>query len=110
MPRAKNTKNEKKVLSVKIYHEEPQEVILYEGEFATLKEVANELGLSYSQAFELSSRGRSKSKKPKFKYYPIIDIKRTEPTQADIKVEKEKDLCKQLCEKYNVPLPKSLKV
>ena len=106
MPRAKNTKNEKKVLSVRIFHTEPQEVILYEGEFATLKDVANELGLSYSQAFELSSRGRSKAKKPKFKYYPIIEIKRTEPTQADIKVEKEKELAIKLCEKYNIGLVK----
>ena len=110
MPRAKNTKNEKKVLSVKIYHTAPNEVILYEGEFATLNDVAKELGLSYSQAFEFSSRGRSKQKKPKFKFYPIIEIKRKEPTQADIKLDKEKELCKQLCEKFNVPVPTALVV
>ena len=42
-----------------------QNEIIYKGQFATLKEIANELGLSYSQVVELSS-GRKKDNKGRY--------------------------------------------
>jgi hypothetical protein len=42
-----------------------QNQILFSGEFATLKQIAHELGLSYSQVVELSS-GRKKDNKGRY--------------------------------------------
>ena len=42
-----------------------QNEIIYKGQLATLKEIANELGLSYSQVEELSS-GRKKDSKGRY--------------------------------------------
>lgn len=42
-----------------------QNETIFKGEFSTLKEIANELGLSYSQVVELSS-GRKKDNKGRY--------------------------------------------
>ena len=42
-----------------------QNEIVFKGQFSTLKEIANELGLSYSQVVELSS-GRKKDNKGRY--------------------------------------------
>ena len=42
-----------------------QNETIFKGQFATLKEIANELGLSYSQVVELSS-GRKKDNKGRY--------------------------------------------
>ena len=100
MPRTKGTINTKKVLSVKIYHTEPEEIVIFQDDFATLQEVASALGISYNQAYELSTAGRSKKKKPQFRYYPTIEIKRKEPTNADKKKAREKELYEKLKAKF----------
>ena len=99
MPRTKGTINTKKVLSVKIYHTDP-EIVIFQDDFATLQEVATALGISYNQAYELSTAGRSKKKKPQFRYYPTIEIKRKEPTNADKKKARELELYEKLKAKF----------
>lgn len=48
---------------------------LLEREFKTLKDIAIELGLTYQQVADLSSRTIKKDYQ-KFKYYPKIEIRR----------------------------------
>lgn len=51
-----------------------QHQVLYSGEFATLKQISHELGLSYSQVVELSS-GRKKDSKGRYDTnYRLIKI------------------------------------
>ena len=50
-------------------------VTLLEKEFKSLKEISIELGLTYQQVADLSSRTKQKEYQ-KFKYYPKIVIQR----------------------------------
>ena len=50
-------------------------VTLLDRKFKTLKEISNELGLTYQQVADLSSR-KTKKEYQKFKYYPKIEIQR----------------------------------
>lgn len=52
-----------------------EEVILLCKEFKTLKDIANELGLTYAQVADFSSR-RPKKNYKNFKYFPKIEINR----------------------------------
>lgn len=50
-------------------------VTLLDRKFKTLKEISNELGLTYQQVADLSSR-KTKKEYQKFKCYPKIEIQR----------------------------------
>ena len=50
-------------------------VTLLEREFKSLKDISKELGLTYQQVADLSSR-KTKKEYQKFKYYPKIQIQR----------------------------------
>tara|TARA_R110000824_G_scaffold276503_1_gene464981 strand:- start:2778 stop:3041 length:264 start_codon:yes stop_codon:yes gene_type:complete len=52
-----------------------QSVTLVNKNFRTLKEISEELGLTYQQVADLSSR-KTKKKYQQFKYFPKIDIMR----------------------------------
>ena len=52
-----------------------EEVVLLCKEFKTLKDIANELGLTYAQVADFSSR-RPKKNYKNFKYFPKIEINR----------------------------------
>ena len=90
--------NKKKVWYVKVYH---TDLTLFEGQFATYKEISQALGLTYNQVFELSKNGRSKKKIPAFKFYPCIDIYRDAETDQSIKIKKKKEKMQKLCNKSN---------
>ena len=60
----------------KIYQDlGPASVTLLDRRFKTLKEISKELGLTYQQVADLSSR-KTKKDYQKFKYYPKIEIQR----------------------------------
>ncbi len=50
------------------------EITLHECICATLKEIASELGLTYQQVADISSKARKRKDFTKFKYYPKIEI------------------------------------
>jgi len=50
-------------------------ITLLDRRFNTLKEISNELGLTYQQVADLSSK-KKKKEYQKFKYYPKIEIQR----------------------------------
>tara|TARA_R100001129_G_C5202371_1_gene214187 strand:+ start:103 stop:321 length:219 start_codon:yes stop_codon:yes gene_type:complete len=52
-----------------------QEIILLCKEFKSLKDIANELGLTYSQVADFSAR-RNKKNYKNFKFFPKIEINR----------------------------------
>ena len=59
----------------KIYHDigENTAMTLHNQDYNCLKEIANDLGLTYQQVADLSSR-RDKKKYQQFKYFPKIEI------------------------------------
>ena len=59
----------------KVYHPE-QDYILLHKEFNSLKELGDELGLSYNQIADISSEKKKKKDYRKFKYYPKIEIEK----------------------------------
>ena len=61
------------MFNCKIYHDENN--ILHNQEYKCLKDLANDLGLSYQQVADLSSR-KEKKKYQEFKYFPKIEINR----------------------------------
>ena len=64
------------MFTCKIYQDlGPASVTLLEKEFKSLKEISIELGLTYQQVADLSSRTKQKEYQ-KFKYYPKIVIQR----------------------------------
>lgn len=64
------------MFSCKIYQElGSSSLTILDREFKTLKDIAKELGLTYQQVADLSSRG-SRKRYQQFKYYPKIDIRR----------------------------------
>ena len=73
MPRKSGSKTIKKVwnCSINVAGNE-----LHNKDYTTLQELANDLGLSYSQAYELAPNGRVKKTTNNFKYKPNINITR----------------------------------
>ena len=68
----------------KIYQDfGPASVTLLEKEFKSLKEISIELGLTYQQVADLSSRS-TKKEYQKFKYYPKIVIQRIPKNRSTI--------------------------
>ena len=59
----------------KIYHDigNNTSMTLHNQDYNCLKEIANDLGLTYQQVADLSSR-RDKKKDQEFKYFPKIEI------------------------------------
>ena len=64
------------MFNCKIYHTiGDEEFILMDKNYKGLKEMSKDLGLTYQQVADLSSR-REKKKYQQFKYFPTIDITR----------------------------------
>jgi len=61
------------MFNCKIYHDENN--ILHYQEYKCLKDIANDLGLTYQQVADLSSR-KEKRKYQEFKFFPKIEINR----------------------------------
>jgi len=59
------------MFTCKIYHNELN--ILHNENYNSLKEIAEDLGLTYQQVADLSSR-KEKKKYQQFKYFPKIEI------------------------------------
>ena len=72
------------MFTCKIYQDfGPASVTLLEKEFKSLTEISIELGLTYQQVADLSSRS-TKKEYQKFKYYPKIVIQRIPKNRSTI--------------------------
>lgn len=93
--RNKGCKTNKKCWSVVI---KQGEIELHNKEYSTLREAANDLGLTYSQICELGPNGRNKKRAIHFKFMPDIKItklgKKEEPENKLIESLSEDDLNK----------------
>ena len=49
---------------------------LHNKQYKTLQDAADDLGLTYNQMFEFTSKGRHKKRQTKFKFYPDICIRK----------------------------------
>ena len=65
------------MFNCKIYHDigNNTSMTLHNQDYNCLKDIANDLGLTYQQVADLSSR-RDKKKYQEFKYFPKIEITR----------------------------------
>ena len=65
------------MFNCKIFHDigENTSMTLHNQDYKCLKEIATDLGLSYQQVADLSSR-KEKKKYQEFKYFPKIEINR----------------------------------
>jgi len=64
------------MFNCKIYHELGESSLtIFDRDFKSLREIAIELGLSYQQVADLSSR-ITRPKYQQFKFFPKIDISR----------------------------------
>ena len=65
------------MFNCKIYHDigETTSMTLHNQDYKCLKEIAEDLGLTYQQVADLSSR-KDKKDYQKFKYFPKIEINR----------------------------------
>ena len=65
------------MFNCKIYHSNPDgpDIVLLDKDYKDLKEMSYDLGLTYQQVADLSSR-KEKKKYQKFKYFPSINITR----------------------------------
>ena len=70
--RTKGAKTEKECWELKIFY---SDYVVKEGIYKTLKEVADDLNLSYNQVSEFTNKGRNKTK-TKYSFYPTIDLKK----------------------------------
>ena len=70
--RTKGAKTEKECWKLKISY---PDYIVKEGVYKTLRDVADELKLSYNQVCELTNKGRNKTKS-KYSFYPTIDLQK----------------------------------
>ena len=59
----------------KIYHDYNEPIVLLDINVETLRDLAQELNMTYQQVADLSSRGQNK-KYLRFKYCPKIEINR----------------------------------
>ena len=70
--RKKGSSNKTLKWHVKIYHDFGKEIVLLDQQYHTMKDVAQDLNLSYNQMWELTKRGRVK--RDKCRYMPKIQI------------------------------------
>ena len=63
------------MFNCKIYHDigDNTSMTLHNSDYNCLKDIANDLGLTYQQVADLSSR-KDKKKYQEFKYFPKIEI------------------------------------
>ena len=63
------------MFNCKIYHDigDNTSMTLHNRDYNNLKDIANDLGLTYQQVADLSSR-KEKKKYQEFKYFPKIEI------------------------------------
>ena len=71
------------MFNCKIYHDigETTSMTLHNQDYKCLKDIASDLGLSYQQVADLSSR-KIKKDYQKFKYFPKIEINRIKKDDA----------------------------
>lgn len=74
----------------------------YNKDFPTIKNIADDLGMTYAQVSELGKNGRTKRKQIRFKFYPDIQITRIGLTQREFYNQKRLDKAKKLLEKSEV--------
>ena len=69
----------------KIYHNigDSTSMTLHNRDYNCLKDIANDLGLTYQQVADLSSR-KDKKKYQEFKYFPKIEITRIKKLSNNI--------------------------
>jgi len=72
-----NSTTKKNIWNVKVVVEGFEKI---NKDFATVKEIADELGMSYAQVSDLKN-GRTKNLQSRFKFYPVITITRIGKTQ-----------------------------
>lgn len=84
--RKTNSKTKKDIWECKVVSCEGN--ILIEGQYKTIQEIADVLGLSYNQTRDYKQGGRCKKIGSKFKFQPQITIKRIGQTQKEIYDEK----------------------
>ena len=65
------------MFNCKIYHDigDNTSMTLHNRDYNNLRDIANDLGLTYQQVADLSSR-KDKKKYQEFKYFPKIEINR----------------------------------
>lgn len=78
--RTKGAKTNKMCWSVKITQ---GDIVLHEGQYRTLRDAGNELGLTYSQICELGPHGRNKRRSIRFKFMPDIVIEKIAPINPE---------------------------
>ena len=69
----------------KIYHDFNERIVLLDINVETLKDLAQELDMSYQQIADLNSRGQNK-KYLRFKYCPKIEINKINRKEINIKL------------------------
>ena len=69
----------------KIYHDFSDEIVLLDINVETLKDLANELDMTYQQVADLNSR-KGKRKYQQFKYCPKIEINRIRRKEINVKL------------------------
>jgi len=65
--------------------------------YSTLKHIADDLGMTYSQITDLKNK-RTQQKQVRFKFYPIIEITRINKTQKQYYKDKREEKMKSLLE------------
>ena len=73
------------MFNCKIYHNigDSTSMTLHNRDYNCLKDIANDLGLTYQQVADLSSR-KDKKKYQEFKYFPKIEITRIKKLSNNI--------------------------
>ena len=69
----------------RIYHDYDSPIVLLDINVETLKDLAQELDMTYQQVADLSSRGQNK-KYLRFKYCPKIEINKIHRKEINIKL------------------------
>lgn len=69
----------------KIYHDYKEPIVLLDICVETLKDLAQELNMTYQQVADLSSRGQNK-KYLRFKYCPKIEINKVNRKEIKVKL------------------------
>jgi len=72
------------MFNCKIYHDEDN--ILHNQDYKCLKEISEDLGLTYQQVADLSSR-KEKKNYQNFKFFPKIEINRIKKEDSSIENE-----------------------
>tara|TARA_R110000822_G_scaffold104222_5_gene230974 strand:+ start:81 stop:413 length:333 start_codon:yes stop_codon:yes gene_type:complete len=61
---------------------EDNDIVKVDKNYSTLKEMGDDLGMTYSQITDLKNK-RSQRKQIRFKFHPVITIKRIKETQKE---------------------------